>query len=653
MRIHFPKLTPLQSRFAASLLASLLLLIIYLFVSHPHFAYATASESIHNEDHNHHRLAQDSLLFEGNSEGVDSAEDDQAVDYESSFIGVHRDIIGRAEDGVNTLFNNQSQLKSISASVVDHYVFTFNTTSSGNTRPLREAREAHNELDSRVAEPVLKRQAQSSQAVNITINVCFQPTINSSTDQPTPPLTMYISTLRSNTRPGPGAGTPVPVIEGYARFQVPLSGDVFIGVSAPSLPPGFTGTWNYEIAGTTDPTPFHTYKDSAEVGNYPAPIFLADSDASSALLVTRGLENILNSTRHDLIIFPTRSSQLNGLSRSYCALNLFRNSSDSVSLSRNVTTRYSNDNHIFKEQYFLEGLNSNTNYSAVLVLSRNQSSVFTGGGGTVYPVRSFTTKSMDNCQLIFNLDFCADTAYSVPANPAKINRSALGDWYDQNAANLYREFNYSLQQIPCNTSDSAKYSLVRNCTDCATEYKNWLCAVTIPRCADFNTPNSIDYWYQKPRNMAATYANGSSPILDDMDIFDGYLPEVKPQKLELLKRDGVLPRYLGSSRFPAIDEVIQPGPYKEILPCIDFCHHLVQSCPAALGFGCPKEIRNHPLQSRSYGQIPPSEGVNGEPTCNYRGALYSDPRIGAASTRSKGTGLLFFSATVVTLLLTL
>ena len=51
------------------------------------------------------------------------------------------------------------------------------------------------------------------------------------------------------------------------------------------------------------------------------------------------------------------------------------------------------------------------------------------------------------------------------------------------------------------------------------------------------------------------------------------------------------------SRNPMIDQVIKPGPYRELLPCDDLCHDLVRSCPAQLGFACP----NPPAKALSYG----------------------------------------------------
>ena len=63
-----------------------------------------------------------------------------------------------------------------------------------------------------------------------------------------------------------------------------------------------------------------------------------------------------------------------------------------------------------------------------------------------------------------------------------------------------------------------------------------------------------------------------------------------------------------------IDEVIQPGPYKEVLPCEDLCYSLMQSCPASIQFGCPYPGRGLEV---SYGKRSAS-GL----TCSYLGAVY-------------------------------
>ena len=70
-----------------------------------------------------------------------------------------------------------------------------------------------------------------------------------------------------------------------------------------------------------------------------------------------------------------------------------------------------------------------------------------------------------------------------------------------------------------------------------------------------------------------------------------------------------------------IDTQIQPGPYKEVLPCQDLCWDIVQSCPASLGFSCPSAGRGLEV---TYGQ----RSDNGDVTCSYLGAAYylSDAR---------------------------
>ena len=194
----------------------------------------------------------------------------------------------------------------------------------------------------------------------------------------------------------------------------------------------------------------------------------------------------------------------------------------------------------------------------------------------------------------------------------------LARLYDDAAAAIYQNFTYSLQQIACNTTSTAQYSLVRNCDDCARDYKNWLCAVTIPRCADFSSQDP----FLQPRNLG-------QPSLDNTDSSNtGDDFSAKPESdndtdedenKEIKGYEDTRPPsrrlYANSSRNPLIDELIQPGPYKEVLPCDDLCYSIVQSCPAALGFKCPLPGRG---LERSYGK----RSRSGSITCSYLGAAY-------------------------------
>lgn len=204
--------------------------------------------------------------------------------------------------------------------------------------------------------------------------------------------------------------------------------------------------------------------------------------------------------------------------------------------------------------------------------------------------------------MIFNLTFCNSVAYAVPGNPINFsNVTSLAKFYDDAAKSQYQFFQNALAQIPCEITSSGQYSLERNCTDCENSYKDWLCSVTIPRCMDFS---STEPWLHV-RNIGQAFPNGTS-------LNDTTFSSFSTDKNYL---------YYNSSRNPIIDETVQPGPYKEILPCNDLCYNIVQSCPASMGFRCPQPGQmgfNH-----SYGQRPNgSVEQQGLITCNYPGAAY-------------------------------
>jgi calcium channel MID1 len=207
-----------------------------------------------------------------------------------------------------------------------------------------------------------------------------------------------------------------------------------------------------------------------------------------------------------------------------------------------------------------------------------------------------------NCALIFGLSFCDQIAYSVPTNPAVFNNTAaLAAFYDNSTQGYYSFFQKVIAQTPCETTSSAQYSLVRNCTDCEEAYKTWVCAVTMPRCTDFSSTAS---WLQ-PRAIGQPFPNGT--MLD---------PTVVANASQFMAFNG--------SRNPAIDQSIVPGPYKEVLPCDELCYNLVQSCPASMNFYCPQPgVIGF---NESYGVKPRGNAdVNGritDITCNYPGMVY-------------------------------
>lgn len=133
------------------------------------------------------------------------------------------------------------------------------------------------------------------------------------------------------------------------------------------------------------------------------------------------------------------------------------------------------------------------------------------------------------------------------------------------------------------------FSLSVSCSKCAEAYKQWLCSVSIPRCADFSSTESFTH----VRNAGQAFINGTR------------IPESSPLRQETKSN---------VSRNAIIDELIQPGPYREILPCTDICYTMVKSCPASFGFGCP----TGKLLNSSYGY----RNSDGIITCSYLGAAY-------------------------------
>lgn len=228
------------------------------------------------------------------------------------------------------------------------------------------------------------------------------------------------------------------------------------------------------------------------------------------------------------------------------------------------------------------------------------------------------------------LSFCDQVAYAVPSNPKTFsNMSALASFYDNYTQSAYVNFNKSLQQIPCDTTSSAQFSLARTCDDCAAAYKSWLCSVTIPRCTDFSTSDSL-WWLQK-RNMIQQFPNGT------------FLPD---SEIALANTTA----YLSASRNPNIDAVVQPGPYKEILPCQETCYNLVQSCPAAFSFGCPRP--GDRSFNFSYGIMPdPSKfpQQTNQITCNYPGATRDT--VSSRGSSIERPGMLAFVALAATSLM--
>jgi calcium channel MID1 len=622
-----PKLTQLQSRFAASFAASACLVFLYLSLSSPRFAYAVEIDFRIPPDHNH------PIIFE-------TAFDDDDDLAEHSQQENTQLVVRQAS--TRELANNAPQNMNIDPGTNQTWVVTKSTVEGpfgeqGGGLPGEttvEEFEIHSELKKR----------QGSRKVYITINTCMQPTspdLKRDTDAVIPPqLQMYLSTSADNQNPGPGTTQGQKVIDvtgGYGIATVDTDDDVYIGIAAPNTTT-FDGQWNYAIAASID-APFHSYD-----GNSPN-LFFVDGDYHAALLITNDTtETAANSTvykdwmklnppPYGMFAHSESDKSILGVKYSYCGLMNAANIVANLQNVQNQNVAGMTNRGIGgkpKEQFYVTALNKSSTYYGFLAIQGNSTASgenVVGGGGKVWAAMNFTTKAENNCALMYNLSFCSEVAYAVPSNPNLFSPTTglpqLAALYDKNAADLYQNFSYSLQQIACNTTSSAQYSLARNCDDCARAYKQWLCAVTIPRCEDYNN----DAPWLKARNVAQPFANGT--MVNPDTLFDQPLLNAVATN---------------SSRNPIIDSRIKPGPYKEVLPCDDLCYDLVQSCPASLGFGCPYPGRG---LEESYGSRSNTSALI---KCSYLGAAYYLSGAGGGARMGWSVLVLSISAVLAVLL---
>ena len=512
--------------------------------------------------------------------------------YLPDFAGFDRSIVGRVDDSTQ-LRNNVPGKNNIAAGDSQSYTFSkvdlqgsqrSTPSSSVVERSVEESSEPHD--FSKGSQTGLQNRQTDIPTLYVTLSICDQPT--STLKMPNgapPPLQLYISTNAQNPKPdGNNNNGAVPVVNGLGSYTLQTSNDVYFTVTAPSESTEFDGPYSYELTASTD-RPYTSYDASLEMR-------FVDSDSNSALLST---DKDISPASYTFFVQDRQNPTIWGLQNSYCGLGnhaqITANSNSSA--HGGVSVEWTPSSGDPPRKFFhVKKLKSSSAYSGIMAIAGDPTTAkagsgVAGGGGTVLKTVDFTTKSTDNCAVIYNLSFCSDVAYAVPSNPQKYNTTALTQQYDNFASALYHNFSRSLQQIPCGTTSSAQYSLVRNCTSCANAYKTWLCAVTIPRCEAFLNNAS----YLQPRAINYTFPNGTVP------------PPFSAANKSAA--------FMNESRNPWIDQQITPGPYKEVLPCIDLCYDLVQSCPASLGFACPLE--GHGLHY-SYGK---KRSTGEDITCNH------------------------------------
>lgn len=381
----------------------------------------------------------------------------------------------------------------------------------------------------------------------LTGNLCSQP---DNLDNDDPSLTVYYSfnaTMFQNNEIGQMGHFK----NGYfqALADVPSSDNgnydntiLYIAVRAPENT-NKTQTWSYQLGVSQNDLVFQ-WDDRSWAS-------VVDTDDRSALIVTGNLTGTTgtnysdwNATKSNYALYLYSydyKDYFDKLNSSWCAV---RNGPALFSTT-SFETKYTQRNGALQQQFYVPGLNASTKYVAYLVSDFKG----TNFGGAVYQPFEFETQEADVCRLIFDLEFCSQVAYSVPTN-SELSQDELKEKYDAEARALYLNFSKALQQIACDTTSDAIFSPIRTCDDCAALYKDWLCAVTIPRCS---TSNHTGYKH----------------------------------------------REVGESRNDFINDEIAPQmDYYEVLPCVNVCQAIVRDCPADFGFMCP--TRNVTIKESYY-----------------------------------------------------
>lgn len=340
-------------------------------------------------------------------------EGDDAL-YAPLFAYFDRSLVGRQQDDLADL--NNSQMKSVEIAPNNTRTFRFKKSQLGKRSVLEEVSIApgrdeslndSSETDGDAQGALVKRQAQSR--LWISANTCRQPV-------PTTPivsdnvaqLTLWVWTSTSSAPAVPtSSNKPVgnsTFSHGYVNYTLATDQDVYIAVTAPALTEGWTGSWSFDIAASTDGSYYHNYDNSTNF------IYMVDTDSDSTLFITHNMTDFNDTAKVDAWIdthkganmpfniyaFPNGPwSPMMGLERSYCGLKTQFDSSNNLSVATSITTQFGQG--LPKGMFNVEGLTNSMNYTGFLVLNGTSNMTIDGTvtnpGGRVFKSFQWQTKA--------------------------------------------------------------------------------------------------------------------------------------------------------------------------------------------------------------------------------------------------------------------
>ncbi|PWY98903.1 hypothetical protein BCV70DRAFT_201686 [Testicularia cyperi] len=242
----------------------------------------------------------------------------------------------------------------------------------------------------------------------------------------------------------------------------------------------------------------------------------------------------------------------------------------SIRVAQNDTKRgtLANARDDVRRQFSVSGLDAGTNYTfwlAETTLINNDPSL--GLTTTLFPSIKMRTKTTDHCRLVSDVPFCPNVAYSIPLSPdisTEAGLATIGDFVDP----IFSNFSAMIDTFPCGDPDFGMYSYVQTCETCKQSYRDWLCAVSMPRCTD-----PLD----DPESQSRASQNGTDLTGAPTGLNIDLLPYIVNRNVN----------GSSASRQPYIDTLLQPGGYGELLPCIYTCYFVERTCPPMINWACP------------------------------------------------------------------
>ncbi|POY70704.1 hypothetical protein BMF94_6287 [Rhodotorula taiwanensis] len=418
---------------------------------------------------------------------------------------------------------------------------------------------------------------------------------------------LYVSNSSSDPRPGPSSdpdSTGVPrgakgdsstLQFGYSNVTLLAAGEgnVTIQVYAPdvtNLLVGGDGRWSPSTVTASGPaSESWVFELDISNGTQAAP-YLAMSTISYRLEDTDASSVLLTATNQSEAYTPVISSATSlsySLSRSRCYLRsmMAQNAATPANTQQSLTTRGYGPGQ--RTQMFVQGVRRNTTFTAWLVenVTMSDGSVQERMWDPVW----FQTKSSSSCRLVYNMPACPSVAYAVPA-PRSLGTDRLLSFFNDTISPYLANFTRTLTTFPCDRQPEGLFSVVSTCSDCADAYRDYVCAVTMPRCVDATSGTPLNTTVPQAVISGDVLASWTLPatyqtrLLRD-EPFASRTPLFGPANLS-----NTFP-FLFNASYPASEANLAretPFPYVEVPPCLDVCYLVQARCPFFLGFVCPK-----------------------------------------------------------------